>query len=92
MNNNPFSYLRFGFTQNSAIRGTVNSAYGLFMAIGITGLVITFILIGLKLMSQNPQKRAEAMEEMKWKAIIAIVLFCIPTIIGVIMRAVASFV
>ena len=91
MNKNPFSYLEFGFSRSSAIRGTVNSAYNLLLTIGVTGLVITFALIGIKLMSHDPGKRAEALEEMKWKGVGAMVLFGLPTIIGVILRTVASF-
>ena len=43
MNKDPFSYFRFGITQNAAIKGTVNSFYSLFMAIGVIGLLLTVI-------------------------------------------------
>lgn len=92
MNKDPFSYFRFGITQNAAIKGTVNSFYSLFMAIGVIGLLLTVILIGIKLMSQSPSKRAEALEEMKWKAIIAIVLFGMTGFIGAILTVAKSFV
>lgn len=91
METNPFNYLEFGISNNAALRATVNSGYNLLMTIGVIGLLLTFILIGIKLMSSNPGKRAEALDDMKWKALIAIILFSIPTLIGTIMRVVASF-
>ena len=91
METNPFNYLEFCISNNAALRATVNSGYNLLMTIGVIGLLLTFILIGIKLMSSNPGKRAEALDDMKWKALIAIILFSIPTVIGTIMRVVASF-
>lgn len=91
MNKDPFSYFRFGFTENEAMRGTVNSSYSLFLTIGILGILLTIIIAGRKLMSMNKSARTEALEELKWKAVIAIVLFCIPTVIGIILSFSASF-
>ena len=91
MNKDPFSYFRFEVSNNAAVRGTVNSMHNLFMAIGVIGLLITFLLIGIKLMSSNPAKRAEALDEMKWKALIAIVLFSMTTVISSILNIVSAF-
>ena len=91
MNRDPFSYYHFGITENAAIKGTVNSMYSLFMAVGVIGLLLTVVLIGMKLMSQNPSKRAEALEEMKWKVLIAIVIFGMTGFIGTVLSMVAAF-
>ena len=77
--------------RHAAIRGTVNSLYSLFLTIGVVGILLTILLVGVKLMSQSPQKRAEALEEMKWKVLIAIILFGMSGVIGAILRVVSSF-
>ena len=92
MNKDPFSYINKGISGNSAVTGTVNSAYSLMMAIGVVGILITIVLTGIKLMSSKPQKRAEALDELKWKAIIAIMLFSMPLLIGVIIKFATAFV
>lgn len=91
MNMNPFQYLEFGQSENAAIKGTAASAYQLFMAIGIIGLLITLILIGVKLSLGGAAKRAEAIDEMKWKALTAIVLFSMTTIVSWVLRIAGSF-
>lgn len=91
MGRDPFSYFTFEISNNPALRGTVSSAYSLFMAIGVVGLLLTIILVGIKLMSSNPGKRAEALEEMKWKVIIAILLFGMTTVISTILSVVSTF-
>ena len=92
MSKDPFSYFRFGITDNAAIKGTVNSLYSLLMAIGVVGLLITLIIIGIRLMSPNATKRAEAMEEMKWKVLIAVVLFGMTGIIGAVLAMAEAFI
>ena len=92
MSKDPFSYFRFGITDNAAIKGTVNSLYSLLMAIGVVGLLITLIIIGIRLMSPNSAKRAEAMEEMKWKVLIAVVLFGMTGIVGAILALAEAFI
>lgn len=92
MSKDPFSYFRFGITDNAAIKGTVNSLYSLLMAIGVVGLLITLIIIGIRLMSPNSAKRAEAMEEMKWKVLIAVVLFGMTGIIGAVLAMAEAFI
>lgn len=92
MSKDPFSYFRFGITDNAAIKGTVNSLYSLLMAIGIVGLLITLVIIGIRLMSPNSAKRAEAMEEMKWKVLIAVVLFGMTGIIGAVLAMAEAFI
>lgn len=92
MNKDPFSYYRFGFTESSAIRGTVNSGYRLAITIGILGILLTLMISGIVLMSASPQKRVEVFEDIKWKVIVMIALFSIPTIVGVIMGVVNSVV
>ena len=92
MSKDPFSYFRFGITDNAAIKGTVNSLYSLLMAIGVVGLLITLVIIGIKLMSPNSAKRAEAMEEMKWKVLIAVVLFGMTGIIGAVLAMAEAFI
>ena len=92
MSKDPFSYFRFGITDNSAIKGTVNSLYSLLMAIGVVGLLITLVIIGIRLMSPNSVKRAEAMEEMKWKVLIAVVLFGMTGIIGAVLAMAEAFI
>lgn len=92
MSKDPFSYFRFGITDNAAIKGTVNSLYSLLMAIGVVGLLITLIIIGIRLMSPNATKRAETMEEMKWKVLIAVVLFGMTGIVGAILALAEAFV
>lgn len=91
MNKDPFSYYKFGFTDNPAMRGTVNSSYSLFMTIGVVGILLTLITVGIRIMSSNPSKRAEALEEIKWKALIAIVIFSMPIIISTILNFVSAF-
>lgn len=91
MEKDPFKYFKFQVSDNATLQGTVNSTYNLFMAIGVVGLLLTLILIGLKLMSSNPSKRAEALEEMKWKALIAIILFGMTTLISTILSIVSTF-
>lgn len=92
MSKDPFSYFRFGITDNAAIKGTVNSLYSLLMAIGVVGLLITLVIIGIRLMSPNSAKRAEAMEEMKWKVLIAVVLFGMTGIVGAILALAEAFI
>ena len=92
MSKDPFSYFRFGITDNAAIKGTVNSLYSLLMAIGVVGLLITLVIIGIRLMSSNATKRAEAMEEMKWKVLIAVVLFGMTGIVGAILALAEAFI
>jgi hypothetical protein len=92
MSKDPFSYFRFGITDNAAIKGTVNSLYSLLMAIGVVGLLITLVIIGIRLMSPNSAKRAEAMEEMKWKVLIAVVLFGMTGIIGAVLAMAEAFI
>ena len=92
MSKDPFSYFRFGITDNAAIKGTVNSLYSLLMAIGVVGLLITLVIIGIRLMSPNSAKRAEAMEEMKWKVLIAVVLFGLTGIIGAVLAMAEAFI
>ena len=92
MSKDPFSYFRFGITDNAAIKGTVNSLYSLLMAIGVVGLLITLVIIGIRLMSPNSAKRAEAMEEMKWKVLIAAVLFGMTGIIGAVLAMAEAFI
>ena len=92
----PFHYLKLGadggISGNSNIRGTVASSYKLFMAIGIIGIVTTVIIVALKIASAPASQRAEALSELKAKAIICIVLFAIPTIFGFVMRIATAFV
>lgn len=92
MSKDPFSYFRFGITDNAAIKGTVNSLYSLLMAIGVVGLLITLVIIGIRMMSPNSAKRAEAMEEMKWKVLIAVVLFGMTGIIGAVLAMAEAFI
>ena len=92
MSKDPFSYFRFGITDNAAIKGTVNSLYSLLMAICVVGLLITLVIIGIRLMSPNSAKRAEAMEEMKWKVLIAVVLFGMTGIIGAVLAMAEAFI
>ena len=91
MDKDPFSYFKWKISDNAALQGTVNSAYSLFMAIGVVGLLLTIILVGIKLMSSNPSKRAEALEEMKWKALIAVLIFGMTTVISTILSVVSTF-
>ena len=92
----PFHYLKLGadggISGNSNVRGTVASSYKLFMAIGIIGRVTTLIIVALKIASAPASQRAEALSELKAKAIIGIVLFAIPTILGFMMRIATAFV
>ena len=92
MSKDPFDYYRFGFTDDAAIRGTVNSGYRLFIVIGLLGILLTLLIAGMSVMSSSPQKRMEALDDIKWKAIIAILLFSLPTHIGFIMGMTATIV
>jgi hypothetical protein len=90
----PFDFLKFSnssISQNSDIRGTVGSAYKLFMAIGVIGILVSIVIFGLTIAFAKPQKRAEAIDEMKWKVLIAIVLFAMTSVVGWVMGAVAGF-
>lgn len=91
MNKDPFSYFRFEVSDNVAVQGTVSSMHNLFITVGVTGLLITILLIGMKLMSSNPAKRAEALEEIKWKALIAIILFGMTAVVSSILNVVGMF-
>lgn len=92
----PFHYLKLGadggISGNSNVRGTVASSYKLFMAIGVIGLMTTLIIVALKIASAPASQRAEALSELKAKAIIGIVLFAIPTILGFLMQIATAFV
>ena len=95
-NTQPFHYLKLGadggISGNSNVRGTVASSYKLFMAIGVIGLMTTLIIVALKIASAPASQRAEALSELKTKAIIGIVLFAIPTILGFLMQIATAFV
>lgn len=90
MDKDPFDYLQFGQSSNENIRATVASAYQLIMAIGVIGLVVTFIIIGVTLAASDPEKRAEALRELKWKVIIAIVFFSMITLLSFVLEIVGS--
>lgn len=91
MDKNPFNYLTFGESGNEAIRGTAASAYQLFMSIGAIGLLITLIVIGIKLSFGGASKRAEALDDMKWKVLTAVVLFSMTMIVSWILNIASSF-
>ena len=62
------------------------------MAIGIVGLFVTLGLCALKIGSTKPQKRMEALEDIKIKALLAILLFSMPVLLGMLMRMVVELV
>ena len=92
----PFHYLKLGadggISGNSNVRGTVASSYKLFMAIGVIGLLTTLIIVAIKIASAPASQRAEALSELKAKAIIGIILCAIPTILGFLMQIATAFV
>lgn len=90
MDKDPFDYLQFGQSSNENIRATVASSYQLIMAVGVIGLVVTFIVIGVTLAVSGPEKRAEALQELKWKVIIAIVFFSMITLLSFVLKIVGS--
>lgn len=90
----PFDYLDVGrglLLNDNTYKGTMGSVYQLMQVIGVTGIVVTFILCGIKLAWSQPGKRADALSEMKWKVLIAVVLFSMTTIIGWIIKIAVSF-
>ena len=92
MDKNPFSYLaEFGQSGNEAVRGTAASAYQLFMTVGAIGLLITLILAGIKLSFGGASKRAEALDDMKWKILTAVILFSMTMIVSWILNITGSF-
>jgi len=92
MSRDPFSYYNFDITSNPAMRGTVSSLYSLLITIGVVGILITLIVTALKLMSYNANQRIEALNDLKWKIITSLAIFCMPAMIGTIMKIVSEFV
>lgn len=91
----PFDFLGFSLNSYSSdenIVGTTQSMYDLLITVGVLGVLFSLCFIGLKLSFARPGKRAEALEELKWKALTAIALFSAPFLIGVVMKVVASLV
>ena len=86
MDKDPWSYLRDGLKQSTdpAIQGTVGSAYKFLMTI------VTRVIVGVKIATAPPAKRADAFSELFWKAVIAIVLFSMTAIIPWLLRAADS--
>lgn len=67
--------------------------YTLCLAVGAVGIVITVMYLGLRLMlTRDPRKRDEVKEALKWKIVIALVLFGIPTVLGVIFTLATALV
>lgn len=92
MDKDPWSYLGDGLKQSAdpAIQGTVGSAYKFLMTFGTLGVICTLIFVGVKIAMASPAKRAEAFEELFWKAVIAIVLFSMTAFIPWLLRAADS--
>ena len=91
MDKDPFSYLEFAQNTDGAMRGTIASAYQLLMAVGVVGLIVTFVIIGVTLAASGPAKRAEALQEMKWKVILAVILFSMTTVLSWVLRIAGTF-
>lgn len=73
--------------------GLAQDWYTLCFSIGIIGLLISFVIFGLKISaSKTPNKRAAAKEVLTGKLIISIMLFGITTIIGATVSLVEAFV
>lgn len=63
--------------------GTASSFYRLLFVLGIIGMVGTFVFMGLRLaQSKNPAKRSEIKGALIFKCAIAILIFSLPTFIG----------
>lgn len=94
MAENPFDYLNLanGLIQSNEMRGTAGSSYQLFISIGVVGLLVTLMIIGITLTFSSPAKRAEALDELKWKALIAIVLFSMTTLVSWALNLASSFI
>lgn len=94
MKEDPFAYLDFseGVTKNAAIRGTAGSSYQLFMAIGIVGILVALLIIGITLAFSSPAKRADALNELKWKVVVAVALFSMTTLASWVIGVTASFI
>lgn len=91
---NPFDYLDFGsgdLTRSEEIQNTMGSAYQLFLAIGLLGIFVSLVTFGLTIALSGPQKRAEALEELKWKVIASVALFGMSSILGMVLKIAASF-
>jgi hypothetical protein len=76
-----------------ALLGIAQDWYTLCFTVGIIGLLINFIIYGIKIgTSKNPNKRAAAKEGLSGKLIVSIMLFGITTIIGATVSLVEAFV
>lgn len=88
----PWSYLTNQTKFSSSnISGIWHSLYLLLLVVGVAGLLITFTLAALKYSSKSPMKRHQAKEDMKFKFIVAVVMFGFSTITGVIMTVFNAF-
>lgn len=89
----PFSYLSIGsdlITSDKNIRDTATSLYQLFLAIGVVGLMTTFILTAVSLAKAPPAKRPEVFDDLKIKFLIGICLFGMTTILSLIFGALTN--
>ena len=93
-NSNPWDYL--GIADDSGLKvltGLAADWYSLCIVIGTVGIIVTIMYIGLRLMfTKDPRKREEVKETMKWKVILALALFGMSTLLGVIVTVATAFV
>lgn len=62
---------------------TASSFYGLMLVIGIIGIVSTLVFTGIRLAhSKNSTKRSEVKDALIFKCAIAVVIFALPTFVG----------
>ena len=96
---NPWDFLGVGNVLESddrgllALTGIASDWYSFCLAIGAIGIVLTVMYLGLRLIfTRDPRKRDEVKEALKWKVVIALVLFGIPTVLGVIFTLATALV
>lgn len=98
-NSNPWDYLGIGNVLDAddsglkVLTGLAADWYLLCIVIGTVGIIVTIMYIGLRLMfTKDPRKREEVKETMKWKVILALALFGMSTLLGVIVTVATAFV
>ncbi len=86
-NIDPWGYLTdTSISQSSTVRSFAGSAAGLFITIGVMGIVFSILYLILRLLfgGSSAKVKNELKEEVVFKSVIAVMLFSIPFWLGII--------
>lgn len=89
----PFEYLRkITVTEEEVIRETGASFYHLLETLGIIGIVLTFIVCGIRLaFAPKGQELGEVKKRLQTEAVIAVTLFGFVFLVGTVMDILQHF-